>query len=180
MLDTNIVAGIVPAGINAFIRPCEQERLAKLLAEPRLVTLSGRPATFLSRRPAGRPGGDRPAASAVARRHSLRAVRHPVDVPADRLGNGKIYLEVEPVISQLNATNGFTIGGVVVPGRDEQRVRTAIMMEPGQTFAIGGLIQNEVGGNTNKTPILGDLPVHRRRVQHRLLHRNGDAKWSSW
>ena len=58
----------------------------------------------------------------------------------------------------MNANNGFIIGGVAVPGRDEQRVRTAIMMEPGQTFAIGGLIQNEVGGNTTKTPILGDLP----------------------
>jgi pilus assembly protein CpaC len=74
------------------------------------------------------------------------------------LGNGKIYLEVEPIISQLNANNGFILAGVAVPGRDEQRVRTSVMMEPGQTFAIGGLIQSEIGGNTLKTPILGDIP----------------------
>jgi pilus assembly protein CpaC len=65
---------------------------------------------------------------------------------------------VEPTVSNLNASNGFAIGGVIVQGRDEQRVRTSIMMEPGQTFAIGGLIQTSTSAATNKTPFLGDLP----------------------
>src|SRR5207245_78594 len=73
-------------------------------------------------------------------------------------GNGKIYLEVEPKVSNLNAANGFSIGGTIVAGRNEQRVRTSVMMEPGQTFAIAGLIQHEVNGSTNKTPILGEIP----------------------
>ena len=155
---TNIVAGIVPAGINTFITALREERLAKLLAEPRLVTLSGRPATFLS-------GGQQAVPEVTASGVGGGTVGTRFEPFGTQLtflpivlGNGKIYLEVEPVISQLNANNGFIIGGVAVPGRDEQRVRTAIMMEPGQTFAIGGLIQNEVGGNTTKTPILGDLP----------------------
>ena len=129
-----------------------------MLAEPRLVTLSGRPATFLS-------GGQQAVPEVTASGVGGGTVGTRFEPFGTQLtflpivlGNGKIYLEVEPVISQLNANNGFIIGGVAVPGRDEQRVRTAIMMEPGQTFAIGGLIQNEVGGNTTKTPILGDLP----------------------
>jgi pilus assembly protein CpaC len=155
---TNIVAGIVPAGLNVFITALREERLAKLLAEPRLVTLSGRPATFLS-------GGQQAVPEVTASGVGGGTVGTRFEPFGTQLtflpivlGNGKIYLEVEPVISQLNANNGFVIGGVAVPGRDEQRVRTAVMMEPGQTFAVGGLIQNEVGGNAVKTPVLGDLP----------------------
>jgi pilus assembly protein CpaC len=74
------------------------------------------------------------------------------------LGNGKIYLEVEPSVSNLNAAFGFSFGGVTVPGRNVQRVRTSVLMEDGQTFAIGGLIQNTITANDTKTPILGDLP----------------------
>jgi len=156
--SANIVVGIVPAGINAFIQALRQERLAKLLAEPRLVTLSGRPATFLS-------GGQQAVPEVTASGVGGGTVGTRFEPFGTQLtflpivlGNGKIYLEVEPVISQLNANNGFILAGVAVPGRDEQRVRTAVMMEPGQTFAIGGLIQSEVGGQTLKTPVLGDLP----------------------
>jgi pilus assembly protein CpaC len=156
--NTNIIAGIVPARFNVFIQALRQERLAKLLAEPRLVTLSGRPATFLS-------GGQQAVPEVTGGGTSGGIVGTRFEPFGTQLtflpivyGNGKIYLEVEPSVSVLNAANGFAVGGVVVSGRDEQRVRTSIMMEPGQTFAIGGLIQTLVGAATNKTPILGDLP----------------------
>ncbi|HEX4590939.1 MAG TPA: hypothetical protein VH120_13465, partial [Gemmataceae bacterium] len=156
--STNIVAGIVPARTNLFIQALKQERLAKLLAEPKLVTLSGRPATFLS-------GGQQAVPQVTGGGTSGGVVGTTFEPFGTQLtflpivyGNGKIYLEVEPVISVLNAANGFAIGGTIVQGRNEQRVRTSIMMEPGQTFAIGGLIQNEVDAATNKTPVLGDIP----------------------
>jgi len=37
-------------------------------------------------------------------------------------------------------------------------VRSTIRVEDGQTIAIGGLIQTSISGNTQKLPILGDLP----------------------
>jgi pilus assembly protein CpaC len=74
------------------------------------------------------------------------------------IGNGKIHLEVEPEISNLNAANGVSIQGTVVPGRDTQRVNTTVELETGQTFVIGGLIQHTVATNDRKTPVLGDLP----------------------
>src|SRR5207247_2600861 len=49
-------------------------------------------------------------------------------------------------------------GGGFVAGRLLQRVRTSVEIEDGQTFAIGGLIQNRIQGNIRRTPILGDLP----------------------
>jgi pilus assembly protein CpaC len=144
--------------LTTFIQALRQERLAKLLAEPRLVTLSGRPATFLS-------GGQQAVPEVTASGVGGGTVGTRFEPFGTQLtflpivyGNGKIYLEVEPTISTLNAANGFAIGGVIVQGRNEQRVRTSITMEPGQTFAIGGLIQTEVAAATNKTPVLGDLP----------------------
>ena len=155
---TNIVAGIVPWRTNLFIQALKGEQLAKLLAEPRLVTLSGRPATFLS-------GGQQAVPQVTGGGTSggvVGAQFEPFGTTLTFLpivyGNGKIYLEVEPSVSSLNAANGFSIAGTIVPGRAEQRVRTSIVMEPGQTFAIGGLIQTETNASTNKTPILGELP----------------------
>jgi pilus assembly protein CpaC len=45
-----------------------------------------------------------------------------------------------------------------VPGRNTNRVNTTVELEDGQTFVIGGLVQNTVTGATLKTPVLGDLP----------------------
>lgn len=156
--NTNIVAGIVPAQMNTFIQALRQERIAKLLAEPRLITLSGRPATFLS-------GGQQAVPQVTGGGTSGGVVGTQFEPFGTSLtflpivyGNGKIYLEVEPSVSILNAANGFAIGGTIVQGRDEQRVRTSVMMEPGQTFAIGGLIQTATNGVTNKVPVLGDIP----------------------
>ncbi len=155
---TNIVFGIVPAGLTTFIQALHQEQLAKVLAQPKLVAQSGRVATFndggqqaVPEVTASGVGGGTVGTRFVEFGTSLTFL--PIV-----LGNGKIYLEVEPVVSNLNQANGFAIGGIIVPGRTEQRVRTAVTMESGQTFAIGGLIQTQIGGITNKTPILGDLP----------------------
>jgi pilus assembly protein CpaC len=154
----NIIAGIVPWRTTIFIQALKNENLAKLLAEPRLVTLSGRPATFLS-------GGQQAVPQVTGGGTSGGVVGTQFEPFGTTLtflpivyGNGKIYLEVEPAVSALNAGNGFSIGGTIVAGRTEQRVRTSVVMEPGQTFAIGGLIQNEVNASTNKVPILGELP----------------------
>ena len=59
-------------------------------------------------------------------------------------GNGQIWLEINPRVTSVNAGLGITIGGASTPGFNEQTVRTAVMLESGQTFAIGGLIQNSV------------------------------------
>jgi pilus assembly protein CpaC len=155
---TNIVFGIVPAQFTSFIQALHQENLAKLLSQPKLVTLSGRPAVFNS-------GGQQavPEVTASGTGGGTVGTRF-IEFGTQLtflpivLGNGKIYLEVEPIVSNLNQAFGFAIGGVIVPGRDEQRVHTHVMMEPGQTFAIGGLIQTSVQAITSKTPVLGDLP----------------------
>src|SRR5262249_48199329 len=54
--------------------------------------------------------------------------------------------------------SGVILAGSPIPGRLLQRIHTSVEMEPGQTLAIGGLIQNTVQASTSKIPCLGDLP----------------------
>ncbi len=154
--NTNVLFGVVHSGWGflGFLEALRQEGLAKFLAQPRLVTKSGRPASFLV-------GGEQ----AVPVPAGLGQIGVQFEEFGTRLnflpivlGNGKIHLEVEPEISNLNAANGTSISGTVVPGRDTQRINTTVELETGQTFVIGGLIQHTTASNTRKTPVLGDLP----------------------
>jgi pilus assembly protein CpaC len=153
---TNIFLGVLRenSGFLAFLQALRDENVAKVLAEPRLVTLSGRPASFLS-------GGEQ----AVPVPAGLGQVGVQFEEFGTRLnflpvvlGNGRIYLEVEPEVSTLDAANGTNIQGTVVPGRVTQRVHTSVELEDGQTFVIGGLIQRLSTGTARKVPVLGDLP----------------------
>ena len=138
-----------------FLQALRDNNLAKLLSEPRLVTLSGHAARINS-------GGEQ----AVPQVSGLGGTAGVQFVPFGTtlsflpivLGNGKIYLEVEPEVSALDNAAGVVLNGSIVPGRVLQRLRTAVEIEPGQTLAIGGLIQNTVQASSTKLPILGDLP----------------------
>src|SRR5262249_40517735 len=74
------------------------------------------------------------------------------------LGNGKINLDINASVSQLDPASGTSIQGTVVPGRADQNVHAVVELEDGQTLAIGGLIQHRADAFTNKVPVLGDLP----------------------
>jgi len=154
--QTNILAGIVSNSGNFlfFLQALRTEGVLKLVAEPRLVTMSGRPAEFLS-------GGEQavPVASGLgtAGVEFVPFGTSVIFLPVV-LGNGKIHLEVQPEVSTLDPASGTTANGAVVPGRNTQRVRTTVEMEVGQTFVIGGLIQHASTGTIVRTPFLGDLP----------------------
>jgi pilus assembly protein CpaC len=130
------------------------EEVAKILTEPKLVTLSGRPATLLSggQQAIPQPGG-LGTISVTYKDFGTQLNILPVV-----LGNGKIHLEVEPAVSTLDPAFGTTISGTTVPGFVLQRVHTTVELEDGQTFAIGGLIERLTTGHTVKVPVLGDLP----------------------
>ena len=153
---TNLYTGVITrrGGFLGFLQALQTENIAKILAEPRLVSLSGRQASFLS-------GGEQ----AVPVPAGLGQIGVQFEEFGTRLnfvpivlGNGKIHLEVEPEVSQLNAANGTSIGGTIVPGRVTQRVRTTVEIEDGQTLVIGGLLQHQVNATLTRVPVLGALP----------------------
>jgi len=151
-LSLNVMSG--QYNILAFLEALRDEQLAKLLTEPRLVTLSGQPA-FLH------DGGQQ----AIPQPQGLGTVGVTFqDFGTDLtfipivLGNGKIHLDITTKVSQLDAASGTSISGTTVPGRVDQAAHTVVEMEDGQTLAIGGLIQHRTQAEAVKVPVLGDLP----------------------
>jgi pilus assembly protein CpaC len=153
---SNFVVGVARAtNFTGLLELLRDEGLSKILAEPKLVTLSGRPAHFLS-------GGQQPVTSATSGISGpgveYRDFGTEVDFLPVVLGNGRIYLEVSPRVRSINNARFINTNGAISPGFDEQSLRTALELEPGQTMAVGGLIQSQVSANTSKVPVLGDLP----------------------
>src|SRR5262249_11829988 len=153
---TNILFGVIHNSWNflGFLQALREDNLLKVMAEPKLIAMSGQPASFLS-------GGEQ----AVPVPAGLGQVGVQFEEFGTRLnflpivlGNGRIHLEVEPEFSFLDPANGTVIQGTLVPGGDTHRIPTTVEMDVGNTFVMGGLIQHRVDGSTEKLPILGDLP----------------------
>ncbi|MGH7170679.1 MAG: hypothetical protein ACRELG_10410, partial [Gemmataceae bacterium] len=155
---TNLLLGFVHNvwGFQNFLEALKSNGLAKLLAEPRLVTLSGRPASFIV--------GGQQAIPMTGSFGGAGVTFAPFGTTLNFvpivLGNGRIYLEVMPTVSSLDAAYGLTASSTLpaVPGRDINSVHTSLELESGQTFVIGGLIQHTTQANISKVPCLGDLP----------------------
>lgn len=151
---SNIIFGVNDGNFFGFLDALRNEGLAKFLACPKLVTMSGKPAQFLS---GGRLAVPEPSGLGT------NAVRFEnfgtqLNFLPIVLGNGKILLEVEPIVNIVNQANGTVIAGTAVPGFDTQQLHATVELEAGQTFAIGGLIQTTINATTIKVPLLGDLP----------------------
>ena len=73
-------------------------------------------------------------------------------------GNGQIWLDINPSVTSVNFGLGITINGAATPGFSEQSARCSVLLESGQTFAIGGLIQSSVQATASRVPVLGDVP----------------------
>jgi pilus assembly protein CpaC len=137
-----------------FLQVMRDENLTKILAEPKLTVISGRSARLLS-------GGEQAVPSAGGLGTTtvqFQPFGTQLNVMALVMGNGKIHLEIEPEVSNLDPASGTSIGGTTVPGRLIQSMHTTVEIETGQTLAIGGLIENDVTASTAKIPVLGDIP----------------------
>src|SRR4030095_13867112 len=153
--DANLQLGIVPTPFFAALQALRTEGVAKFLAEPRVVTQTGRPAFF-------RAGGQQAVLSGTSGITGPGVQLVPfgteLEVVPIVYGNGQIWLDISPRVTAVNQGLGITVGGAVSPGFTEQTVRSTVLLESGQTFAIGGLIQTSVQASANKVPLVGDLP----------------------
>lgn len=138
-----------------FLAALRQNQLLKIMAEPDLVTLSGRPASFTV-------GGEFP----ILVPQSLGTVSiefkkfgTQVDFVPIVLGNRRIRLEVRPRVSEVDDTRSIQIGDINVPGLRLREVNTGVEMRAGQTLALAGLVQNRIEAEMRGLPWLSDLPV---------------------
>jgi pilus assembly protein CpaC len=154
--------GIFDAGhFSLFIQALRSNALAKILAEPNLMTLDGQPAQFIA-------GGLFP--YPVPQSSSIPGGTAVVTVQFQQFGtiltflpqimaNDVIRLDVEPIFSALNKGEGTTINGGAVPAIDQRRARTVVELREGQTLAIAGLLQTTTNAVAIRIPGLGDLPI---------------------
>ncbi len=154
----NLTFGFIgnSAAFHGYLEALTTEGLAKILADTRVTTLSGRPAAFNS-------GGSVPLLTSSgfgAPQISYQDFGTVVSfLPI--VQNGKIHLEVRSELSAVNAANSLSVTGPTptsVPGFSKRSVQSAVQLEDGQTLAIGGLIQNTVNATIQRVPLLGDIP----------------------
>ena len=141
--------------LTSAIQFLQQKNLAKILAEPTLTTVSGRPASFQS-------GGEFPIP--VPQQNGVTTLEFRefgtrVDYVPIVLGNGSIRLEVRPSVTEIDASRAVNVGGTTVPGLRTRWVDTAVEMKAGQTLALAGLIQTRTESFQRGIPILSDMPV---------------------
>jgi pilus assembly protein CpaC len=142
-----------------FIDALKEEGLLKVLAEPTLITLSGKTANFLA-------GGEFPIPvpqSVAAGGTTITIEYKPFGVGLNFtptvLSNKKINMVVAPEVSDLDFSNALTTSGFVVPSITTRRVSTVIELADGQSFAIAGLLRDDVRQIDSKFPLLGDIPI---------------------
>ncbi|SIO57316.1 type II and III secretion system protein family protein [Paraburkholderia phenazinium] len=151
----NLVFNSVTHGISADLSLMESNNLARVLAEPTLVALSGQSASFLA-------GGEIPvpvpqALGTVSIEYKPYGVG--LMLTPTVLSPQRIALKVAPEASELDFTNAITINGVSVPAITTRRADTTVELGDGESFLIGGLIDRETISNVSKVPLLGDLPI---------------------
>jgi pilus assembly protein CpaC len=151
----NLQLAVTPSKFFGALQALKTEGVAKFLAEPRVVTQSGRVAFF-------RAGGQQAILSGTSGITGPGVQLVPfgteLEVVPIVYGNNMIWLDINPRITAVSQALGITVGGASSPGFTEQTVRSTVLLESGQTFAIGGLIQTTVQASANKVPVLGELP----------------------
>ncbi len=136
------------------IQALRANNLVKVLANPTLTAVDGRPASFNS-------GGEIPIVvpsglGQVGIQYREFGTR--IDFVAKIRGEGRIYLEVRPYVSEIDPTRGVTIEGTSVPGLRSRFLETGVELQAGQTLALGGLLQSRTETVNSGFPGLADLP----------------------
>ena len=133
----------------------ENNGLVTTLAEPNLIALSGETASFLA-------GGEIP----IPQSEGLGAVsvqfkQYGVSLSFTPtvLTSGRISMRVRPEVSQLSDSGSVKLNGFTIPSLITRRAETTVELGSGQSFVIGGLLQNSHNNSTSKAPVLGDLPI---------------------
>lgn len=146
--------------LNARIDTLINDRKAKLLAQPTLVLLNGKTASFLA-------GGEVPVLITDRDRINVQWREFGVHLKlnASIEGAKTIQMELTPEVSDIDKTNSVTIanqlqgGSFVVPAFKTRRANTTLRVQDNETIVIAGLMRNEKQEVVQKFPLLGDIPV---------------------
>jgi pilus assembly protein CpaC len=152
-----VIGNLLMGGVSAdvLIRALEDKGIARRLAEPNLVALSGDTASFLA-------GGEFP--------FPVQSQQNAISIEFKKFGvglaftptvlaDGVINLKIEPEVSQIDPTNSVRVGGVEIPSLIVRRANTTIELRDGQSFAVAGLLQSINEVNQAQLPWIGNIPI---------------------
>ncbi|HEX5102775.1 MAG TPA: type II and III secretion system protein, partial [Pirellulaceae bacterium] len=145
---TSLLTSFSGDDVSIGIRYLQERGVIRLLSEPTLVTLSGRPATFIA-------GGEFAVPTIVgsvglnAVTTDFRAFGAIISFLPTVVDKDRVRLQVAPEFSQIN--NQLRVNNT--PGLNVRAATTTVEMREGQTLAIAGLLED-----TYKATNVGNLP----------------------
>ncbi len=149
-----LVGGSNPLDIE--LNALEQRGLIRELAQPNLTALSGDTASFLAggEYPIPVPQGTFGSIAIEYKKYGVGLAFTPTV-----LNSGQINLVIKPNVSQIDPSHSVTIAGVSIPALTVREASTTVELRDGQSFMLGGLLQNISQTNQDQLPWLGDVPV---------------------
>jgi pilus assembly protein CpaC len=142
--------------IGAVVKAMQAKGLFQSLAEPNLIALNGKEASFLAggEFPYPVPQGNFGQFTIHFKEYGVR-----LNFTPTVLGGDLINLKIRPEVSSLDFNNAVIIEGFRIPALSTRRTETEVELQDGQTFAIAGLLNNTALSHMRKVPGLGDIPI---------------------
>jgi pilus assembly protein CpaC len=149
-------------GVGATIQALEEKDVLQVLAEPNLMTVEGKTASFLAGGSFPFPvltttstgGSVSPVITVQFKPFGVKLDFTPTVTP-----NGNIHLQVSPEVSTLDYSNAVTLQGFLIPALSQRKMDTEVELKDGETFAIAGLMDNRVQQTIDKLPWFGSIPI---------------------
>jgi pilus assembly protein CpaC len=173
----NLFAFRPDLNIGATIRALASRNLLQILAEPNLVTLEGKEASFVA-------GGEFPfpvlnatttgGAISPVITVQFRPFGVQLGFTPELTDTGSIHLKVRPEVSSLDYSNAITLQGIQIPALSTRRAETEVVLKEGESFAIAGLIDNRVLQTVSRIRGLGDIPIVGKLFSSRSTRKTTD------
>jgi pilus assembly protein CpaC len=157
--------------LGATIQALESKNLLQILAEPNVLAIDGKKASFIA-------GGEFPfptvqgGAAAGAVTISFRKFGVSIDFVPHITARGTIRLQVTPEVSSLDYANSVVVSGFTIPALSTRRVQTEVELQSGQSFVIAGMLDNREAETLSKIPGLSSIPYLGKLFESRTRTRN--------
>jgi len=140
------------------IKALQSTGVLQILAEPNLMATNGKEASFLAGGefpvPILQGSGSQATVTVSYREFGIRVNFTPV-----LTAHNTLKMHVKPEVSTLDFGNAVTLSGFVIPALGTRRIETDVELALGQSFVIGGLMDDRTTDSMSKVPWLSSVPV---------------------
>jgi pilus assembly protein CpaC len=159
------------SGLGAAVQALQTKGLFQSLAEPNLVAIDGKEASFLAGGefpiPIVQSGSGSNSVTIMFKEFGVRLSFTPTV-----LGGDLVRIKVKPEVSSLDFANAIVLDGFRIPALTTRRTETEVELRDGQTFAIAGLLNNTLTTSLSKIPGIGDIPILGKLFQSKAHQKN--------